>query len=147
MRIIIGAVLKFKCIAELDRPLCAAIQASYQSDFPVIATRDDFIKQHTGQAKPNYDNLFKRFAATKSDHWAYEKEWRIVGIKDADDRELYRFESILPSEIESIYLGCRMEDNEKGEIIDLLKGALPHVTLFEAEKQKSKYGLEFLQIR
>jgi hypothetical protein len=43
-----GVVIKFKCLREYDRPLCAAVPVKYQKDLPVIAGKDEYIRHLTG---------------------------------------------------------------------------------------------------
>jgi hypothetical protein len=135
--------LKFKCIPELDRPLCAAIPIKYQSEYPLRGSKDQFIKHLTGQEELNDDDLFIRFVSTKSDHWAYEKEWRIIGQKKSESKEPFQYQNILPDEIEAIYLGCRIKPDNEKEIITLVRNNYSRTEIFKAKIGEQRYSIEF----
>jgi hypothetical protein len=141
-----GCVLKLKCIPELDRPLCAAIPIQYQDEYPLRACQSKYIKHLTGQEELNDDDLFIRFISTKSNHWAYEKEWRIVGQNKSETKDLFQYESILPNEVEAIYLGCRMKPDNEKEVINLVKKDYSSTALFKARVSEQRYSIEFDRI-
>jgi hypothetical protein len=143
-----GIVIKFKCLRELDRPLCAAVPVNYQKKFPVIV--DDinkYIRHLTGQEELPFDDLFKYFASTKSDHWSYEKEWRCIGAKRPGSTELYELEKIIPEEVESVFYGCRISERDRLDIEALIDRNTPEISVFTSEKDSEEYGLIFDQIR
>lgn len=140
-----GCVIKFKCMPELDRPLCAAVPVKYQDEYPLRASLDTYIKHVTGQETLIDDGLFIRFISTKSNHWAYEKEWRLVGSRNKET-ELYKYENILSDEVEAIYLGCRMKPENEKEIISLVKKDYSHTQIFKAKIGDQRYSIEFNRI-
>lgn len=142
-----GAVIKHKCLIEHDRALCAAVPLEYDTDIPIIANLEEYIKHLTGQKELALDNLFTKFATTKSTHWAYEKEWRCIGRDSQNDGNLFEFVNILPEEIEGIYFGCKMPKNEQNEIQNLITGDFSHVKLFQAHKHPKRYELEFTELK
>jgi len=141
-----GCVFKLRCLPELDRPLCAAQEVSYQSQYPLIANLSDYVKHLTGQVPLDYDGLFKVFAFTKSRHWSYEQEWRCVSLlrdKDAG----FDYDPLVPEELEAVYLGCRIEDSVKDKILVLLTSNFPDTRVFQAEPDIQRFALTFAQIR
>lgn len=142
-----GAVFKLKCIPELDGPLCAAVPILYQDELPIVATKNDYIKHLSGQKSINYDNIFKKFATTKSSHWSYEKEWRCIGYAYENTDERFKFEPVLPQEIDTIYLGCNMDFKDREDIFKLLVGDLKHVQVYQATKHPRKYALQFEKVK
>ena len=142
-----GAVLKFKCIPELDTALCAARAISYQRDIPVIANLDEWIDHSTGQVRMDFSNTFYQLAFTKSDHWAYEKEWRCYTHRISTEGELLTMSGIYPEEIDSIFLGCRISETDRDEILSLLSGRLDHVKVLQGKTQKRQFDLEFDRIK
>ena len=140
-----GCVLKFRCLPELDRPLCMAQEVVYQSKYPSIANLQDYVKHLTGQKELNYDNLFREFAFTKSKHWKYEEEWRCISL--LMDKELgFDYYPIIPEELESIYIGCRATEYFKDEVKDLIASHFPKTKIHQASVSAKNYSLEFEQI-
>lgn len=138
-----GCVIKFNCLPQHDRPLCAAVKVNYQQEVPTIATMDNYLKHLTGQIKLNFDSLFTLFSTTKSKHWSYEKEWRCIGTKKSDSVKLYDFDPILFEEIAAIYMGCKITNKDKDDILSLLTGNLETVDVYIGKKDKYEYSLEF----
>jgi len=140
-----GVVIKFKCIPELDTVLCAAIPINYQVEMPIIASLQDWIKHITGQIRLDFNPIYKQNVYTKSQHWSYEKEWRVMLPKQSDD-SLFEYVSIYPREIHSIYLGCRISEEDRKVILGLLEPKLKHVTVYQASKNETRFALDFMKI-
>ncbi len=141
-----GAVFRFKCLPEYDTALCAARAITYRPDIPVIATMEDWIRHCTGQIELDFDRLFYDLAFTKSDHWSYEKEWRCYTRRESAGGALYELMEILPGEIHSIYLGCKIGDSDRNDIMALLGGQLSHVEVYQGTSNKSRFELLFERI-
>lgn len=141
-----GAVIKHKCLIEHDRAICAAVPIDYDTEIPIIANLDEYIKHLTGQKELDHSELFTKFSTTKSEHWAYEKEWRCIGYDSLNDGSLFEFVNILPEEIEAIYFGCKMPKSDQQDIINLISGDFSHVKLLKAHKHPKKYELEFEEL-
>lgn len=137
-----GCVFKFKCIPELDRPLCAARQVKYQKEYPMISDTHTYIKHLTGQHHLNYENLFDDFAYTKSDNWAYEDEWRCVGgLRDIKNG--FDFDPLVPEELEAIYLGCRITPHIKKDVLDIISKKYPKTDVYQAKLAQQNFALDF----
>ena len=58
-----------------------------------------------------------------------------------DDNEFY------PEEIEAIFLGCKMGENEKDEIrFNLLNPKYSHIKVFQAKTNNRAFKLDFREI-
>lgn len=143
-----GAVLSFRCIEEDSTALCAAQKVTYSDYTPSIFPNvESCVVEMTGQVKFNTDKFYERFVLTKSQHWAYEKEWRAITYRDANQSELYFDNKVLPQEVEAVYLGCKISAEDKDQIMNLLVGELSHVKVYQGSKDKYKYALNFEQIK
>lgn len=140
-----GAVIKHKVIPGKDYAICAATQVQYREDLPVIASLETYIKHVTGQKEIDYNSVYKNFTNTKSIHWSYEREWRCVAASTKRDQD-FEFFNIFPEEIDAIYFGCRMSENDQIEIKNLLISDLCHVKIFKAVTHRYKYELEFIPV-
>jgi hypothetical protein len=147
-----GAVINFKLIPEKDTGLCAAFPITYINDenkLPTIDSIERWVKSLIGQEPVDYKKeVFEKYCFKKSNHWQYEEEWRVLGIKrNPEEKALYELRSFLPEEFDTIYLGCKMENSDRDEILRCLTGSLSHVQVYQAKKSKTKYELDFEKIR
>lgn len=134
-----GIVIKFKNVPEVDSPLICAEKVFYQNNIPCFSVLDIINKKVKGE------EVRKSFTLTKSKHWEYEKEWRIVSeLRDKSKPcEILPF---APEEIEDVYLGCRMKDENRETIIKIIKDKYPWVGIHQAKESKEKFELIFEQI-
>ena len=91
----------------------------------------------------NERNCTHMFLITKSSHWGYEEEWRILmHIEDKDnpegDRKVYKFKKGL---ITGIILGCKMEDQSKEEISEWIREYQPQIKIYDAVKDDNFYNI------
>jgi hypothetical protein len=153
-----GAVIKFECLPVIGNTLCAAMKVNYVNKPPVIATLDEYIKSLIGEHKLDFDLLYFKLFTSKSDHWKYEKEWRVfipsvekphpalANIINKND-SMSILMDVYPQEIHSIYLGCKMEGNIQKDIENSLTGDFSHVQIYKSTKDEREYKLTFKQIR
>jgi len=138
-----GAVIKLKCVPEIDNILLAAKKVSYQEDYPLMFGKDAWFKHMIGETGIEQKEWLTLFASTKSIHWDYEKEWRVILFDTLEDGQNCEFIELYPAEVESIYVGCCMTEANIERIQDFLTGDFSHVNLFKAKKNKSKFAVEF----
>ena len=133
-----GAVIQFECIPELDNPLCAARKVNYVANPPVMGKLNEYIRYITGQNPLDHELSIYDLFLSKSEHWKYEQEWRVfippadmnnpTVPRDANGKEiLFDLLPLIPQEIHSIYLGCRMSNNDRQKILPCLSGDLNHI--------------------
>lgn len=138
-----GAVIKIKCIPNLDNALCAASPVIYQKELPWIRAIDDMAKQFFKIGRMP-DSV--KWAYTKSTHWSYEKEWRCIGAS-RNLEKLYDYNLFYPEEVEAIFLGCKMGENEKDEIrLNLLNPKYAHIKVFQAITNNREFKLDFIEV-
>jgi hypothetical protein len=143
-----GAVLGLKCIPEEDTALCAAVQITYQDELPVVADLGDWVKRITGQRRAEEDvPLFHRLALTKSSHWAYEREWRVFTVREGRDSPDYVELALLPEEVDSVFLGCKVARSDRDRILRCIHGRLEHVKVFQAQKSSQRFAIELVRVR
>ncbi|WP_435641106.1 DUF2971 domain-containing protein [Micavibrio aeruginosavorus] len=129
-----GLCLEF----DVKNPVfCAALKVEYNKDYPPFQLTDD-------SAEANVKIL-----TTKSNHWAYEDEFRLIALENTTklpaDQMLIVKNSLLEipeGSLKSIILGCLMPEEYKQQIADLLKNSGKKIVLKEAARLPNKYGLE-----
>ena len=128
-----GAVIEFHAQLE-DSAFILAQPVRYVSTMPVYT--------HEMMKERRADELFDMITLTKSKIWEYEKEWRIVAtMRDkSKDYELLRFP---PEEIAAVYLGCRITDEYKKEIIEITNNKYENVEIYQARIHEREFTLAF----
>ncbi len=83
---------------------------------------------------------------TKSDKWAYEREWRIIGHVAADEAHTGEFRMpYTPASITGIIFGLRTPTLHK-ELIRKILQDHSHVKYFHAYKRHDEFALSFREI-
>lgn len=79
---------------------------------------------------------------TKSHHWGYEKEWRI--IEHDNGHGVYKFP---PYTIASVILGCEIS-NENTKLVESWAEKCEHrLKLYKATKKPQEFGLDIVEIK
>lgn len=88
------------------------------------------------------------FLLTKSYRWKYEQEFRSIIVKDDEYPFTHDNDSIFlrGDEIKNVYLGNRMEDENKKDLINLIKKGPFNPGIWETRISDSEYSLKFKQI-
>lgn len=77
--------------------------------------------------------------------WESEKEWRLIWKNDETKLNILRLD-LIDGSITAVYLGCRIADNFKDDIIFEMNLNFPKAEIFMARKAKGKFALEFERI-
>ena len=121
----------FNSLFHTDGHLIKGFPVIYVSEYPIL-------KPHPTNEDHDYWDILLH---TKSKYWEYEQEYRYIY---ADRSDLAR--KLDPGIISAIYLGCRMPQEHKDEILDVIKINLPHVIVYQAKPKLDKFELDFLPI-
>lgn len=142
-----GAVFKIKCIEEKESLLCAALKVKYNDEYPIFGADSDWrslIK--TGQF-PDLVRAYNELLLTKSTDWGYEREWRMIFPRPEDAGKRCVLLDFHQDEIECIFFGCRMPEENKFHLVNLAKSKYPRAKLFQARKSKTEFRLHFDEIQ
>jgi len=144
-----GAVIELQCLNGLDSPWLAAKPVVYQDSPPILATKQEWIKSITGQKALDIKNwkFYEPYTLTKTTDWEYEKEWRIVFFMRPGESGYYSDHYFNPQEIRSIYLGCKISDEDANDITSLLNYDLSHVRAYKAKGLEHERKLSFERIK
>ena len=110
-----------------------ALPVVYQLERPVVNFyRDEFTEK------------VHKLLLTKSQDWAYEREWRII-VQNRQKQPYIYFD---PAVLRAVYLGCRIADDRREVVRGWLCGrsSFPAPPLFQARPSDTKYGLVFEQL-
>jgi DUF2971 family protein len=134
-----GVVIKFLSLPEVDSPLMMAQPVCYSAQMPRLrfSMLLDFDKAR--------NEVINTITLTKGDVWAYEKEWRIVTTL-RDKTQTYEIIPYAPEEVGAVYLGCKIAETDRDEIIEVTRRKYPKAKIFRADKHDREYELVFQDI-
>ncbi|MCE8005148.1 DUF2971 domain-containing protein [Billgrantia ethanolica] len=142
-----GLVLKLRCIDELDNTLLAARRVDYSREFPMFPSLDQYVRHLTGEDPIDLAALSWDVAFTKHTDWAYEKEWRVhMPLLHEPPGDGYTLLKENPSVFGAVYLGCRMTDEVREQILEAVEEHIPHAQVFQGKRSTSSFDLEFEEI-
>ncbi len=134
-----GAVIKFLSLPEVDSPIILAQPVRYTTQIPRLTFADLM----------DLDKARKEAIAiitlTKSEVWAYEKEWRIITVlrNKTQSCEVLQY---APEEVGAVYLGCKIAKNNKEEIIEVTSRKYSKAKIYQAEQHDKEFALIFREI-
>jgi hypothetical protein len=79
-----------------------------------------------------------KFLLSKSEHWEYEKEWRVIIDCENPTNRFQKFPDHL---LKGVILGCQMPQKNKALIRRWMQNRKIRPQLFESFKIENKYGL------
>lgn len=122
-----GLCLKFDASTE-ETIFWEAFKVIYQEEYPNINIMD------MSKAEE-----FRKALLTKSTHWEYEQERRILKMEQEGGPGYYRF---LPELLKGVILGAQMTTENKNTIIGWIKKYPKMVTVYEATLSGNSYQLD-----
>lgn len=140
-----GAVFAFKVLLEDDSALRVAEPIIYRNEPPALFSEEEWVGSTLGTEPLDPERFFLEYAFVKSSHWAYEKEWRVWTLEERG-QELFTDYQLLPEELEAVYLGCKMEAEQKAAITSLIAQKYPRTQIFQARRPVEEYRLHFDQL-
>lgn len=141
-----GVVFKLKVLPEEDNLICVANPVIYKSKPLKFFSKDLLIKDILGLQKLEYNKMYRQYAKTKYDLWSYESEWRVWTFEWDHQNKLYSDYKLFPNELETVYFGCNINDEDLNQIKKLSLGINPNVSFKKAKRTVGEYILEFDEI-
>ena len=135
-----GGVIKFLPVEQVDSPLLLAKKVVYSASSPAMEFTN--LLDNTAEFRRA---IIDTITLTKSIDWQYEKEWRVV---TALRNHVKKYE-ILPfaeEEVGGLYLGCRIPEKNKSELIEIIAEKYPWAPIYQAIPKKSEFSLTFEQL-
>lgn len=105
--------------------------------FPVLYKKRPPKISYLDVFKSEADSVIRKFAFYKSKRWEYEKEHRIVTTKPGLNSYYY-------TALKAIYFGLRMNEADKNEIMNRLKGR--GLKYYQIEQIKNTYNFRRIEI-
>lgn len=140
-----GAVLELWSLPDEDNALSVSQPVQYSRTPPAFFTEDEFLDLFCGLGELDMKTLTRRSVYTKSDHWSYEREWRVY-YPLSDKPGLFEYNNLRASEFKAIYFGCRAERVFVESARSLLAERYPATKQLAAERQRAAYAVTFHEI-
>jgi hypothetical protein len=137
-------VLGFQADLEKDSVLRLTRPVQYSELRPhAIDTPEEFITNLDIAPHLPVRRIADKLLYTKSSEWAYKEEVRLSIPNRVSESEPAGYSGFHPNELKEVYLGYRMIDANKGEIIRLAKGLNANVRIFAVRLAERNYALHF----
>lgn len=137
------SILMWSHYADCHRGYCLIFEATAYTPFFGYAQKVNYsraypyVNHYRHTPRQQVDALF----LTKSENWAYEKEWRIINYDNGPG--LYSFPE---DKLLGVILGCQINDDARGAIIGMCSKRKTKPTTFQAKKKKGEFALAFEEI-
>ena len=121
----------------------------YSHLYPVMYTKERYALSKKDVLEERKDVLYKT-TCSKSDVWSYEKEWRIVIanynriIPQKIEYPEYKYVLDLKNNIKAFYLGAKISDDHKAEMIEF--GKKNGIDVYQMVLSSTTYDLEAMRI-
>jgi len=107
-----------------------AFKIVYQEDYPTV----NLMAMDRGEE-------FRKALLTKSVHWTYEQERRIIKMEDEGGAGLYTFS---PQLLLSVIFGALMSSQDKELVMKWIKDFPTKISLYQASLNERKYQLDII---
>ena len=104
-------------------------QVMYSDEIPKIDLFEDMIV------------FFLKLLSTKSKHWEYENEYRLIS-RDFVNQSM----NITEWGLREVYLGAKMPQAEKFNLIEALKKQYPKIKIFDCSLSKLTFQVDTMQV-
>jgi hypothetical protein len=143
-----GAAFQFECIEDLDSLWLAAKRVMYSEEAPSMATEEQWTDGMLGLLPLEFnDDLWTRLVTTKARVWEYEEEWRVIFVRRQEENQGYEYTELDPREMSKVFLGCRMTERDRNEMLELIDGPFSHVEMYQAKQNPVRYQLDFERVK
>jgi hypothetical protein len=95
-----------------------------------------------GNIYDNDQDFLQLCMFTKAIAWSYEKEYRIL-LQNGPDTVA----TIPNGIIKRLILGCKISENNRNSVIDILRSRNDNISLFQSEISDKKFELKFRKIK
>jgi hypothetical protein len=122
-----GICLQFMATIELTI-FWESYKVTYQEKYPEVNVMNlgDY---------PQFFNFF----ATKSNHWEYEKEWRIIKTPHEGGAGIYTFQ---PELLTGVIIGAKISPGDEKAINDWVSKRKTPIRIFKAQMNRKSYRLD-----
>ena len=144
-----GVALRFE---SADMPH-APMPVEYSNQRCQLTSLKEQVHDLVGIEKAPGEEAFINKLLTKPRFYANEKEWRSIRVMAEEDLDCgedvvdwFLDEPFTHSDLRAIYLGFRIDEADRGCLIDLIRTAYPSTTIYQGCAAADSYELEFTRV-
>ena len=118
-------------LASYDGSLLDLVKVKYGEEMPHVGFYETMLSD-------DWNPRLIELVTTKSIHWSYEQEYRLMYWKHPDE--------ILPfakEVIAEVRFGCRADSEEVERVMKAMDSANMKIPLYQAKKHSTRFALEF----
>lgn len=143
-----GIAFQLQTDTDTDPALKTAQPVIYSQSPPRGEAVKDFVAGYLLGKKTDVNSYFKTMMLTKSDHWSYEKEWRVLTFAMNDPEASYEDLLFNPKEISKVYLGARISSEDRSYFLQKASNEpFKHLEVYQAHQLGNTFGLRFERIK
>ena len=121
-------------LAKIDDVLLNLYSIEYKTNQPMI-------KFYKSMLSKSWEDDIIKLLISKSIHWRYEKEFRLIYWNKVN----FNLE-IEPNLIKELYLGCKIDEDDKKRIMKIALGYPTYISIYQAKKETRRFELLFEKI-
>jgi hypothetical protein len=142
-----GAVIEFTPNKEKDSAFLASREVIYSNERSVLyATAQKMIFSGIAMStEESGKSILDKLIYTKGTDWEYEQEYRLFVPFCIKPGQAFATQKYHPEELTSVYLGCRMSQQNQEKAIALAITANPLVAIHKASPTPREFRLSFAQ--
>jgi hypothetical protein len=137
-----GVVLRFKSITEFDSAWGMARPINYLANMPRLFDTEFLADLLAGNVSMDTETILNRLIYTKSDHWSYEKEWRVYSGAGRDVSAIYEDLQFHDRELDGVIIGCRMREENVTSLVNFVKKIYPHAEILKAVPSQKEFRFD-----
>lgn len=142
-----GVVLRFEQEPGADSPYSMAKEVRYKKEIPRLFSEDELSDFLSGIVVFDKQRRIDDLVYTKSEAWSHEREWRLYSGDGRNKHAPHEDVKFGHRELTGVILGCRMGEQERLEIVELVKQLYPHAEILQSSTLNHMYELELLETK
>ena len=143
-------ILMWSHYSNGHRGLCIEFDALLDGALSKMMLFGQAIKVNYSQVQPilNVFNIgqpqeYQKALLTKSNHWEYEREWRVIKIQNEEGPGLRAFH---PASLTGVIFGALISPEDKHKVMAWITSYPSRITLYQAKINETRYELDIEQI-
>lgn len=139
-----GVVLEISPSIEKKSIFLKSKKVTYSNNRPSLFKSPKIMIERLCMESAEYaSELMEDLTYLKSDHWKYEKEYRLAIPNWIEKGKTFRDVSFAPEEISAVYLGCNMSLKNQDKVIMFANKLNPSIKIFLGRQHLHNFCLVF----
>jgi hypothetical protein len=138
------SILEWSHYADNHRGICLEFSTSDPNSYFSKVQKVDYVEDYPILRifSDTQEEQIKKFILTKSNHWFYEDEWRVLEIMGDGFTRSPGFYDFPPASLTGVIFGLRMTDDQIREILPWFEARDPKPELYRAGVKDRAFGVQ-----